>query len=118
MATNRTLVYSKLKTTREVRKRVELEQKNSCPFCASVDITKGENCFNCNQCQRPFNRPAQQGKGFTTVADGKEDVIYEVTIDHAALAQMARKAASNKNWKSVDGPVQVRVLATKKLENS
>lgn len=55
------------------------------------------------------------GTGFTTVADGAEEIYYETSIDLDALHLMARKAAGNGSWKSNDGALQVRVLATKRI---
>ncbi len=55
------------------------------------------------------------GRGFTTVPAGTEEIFYETTLDLDALHQMARKAAGNKSWKATDGPLQVKVLATRKI---
>lgn len=56
------------------------------------------------------------GTGHTSQPDGTEEIYYEVSLDLDALHQMARKAAGNKSWKATDGPLLVRVLATKRIE--
>lgn len=82
------VVYPKLRTTRQLRKRVQ--------------VTIGSN----------------GGTGFQTVPDGAEEVYYEVSLDLADLQHMARKAAANKGWKAKDGPLHLRVLATKRIEEN
>ena len=59
--------------------------------------------------------PVQEGKGFTTVDDGFEDVTYEALIDESGLDSMGRIAASNKGQRSRDGCVIVRVLKRVKV---
>lgn len=58
------------------------------------------------------------GTGHTSVHDGQEEIYYEVSIDLDAMHHMARKAAGNKSWKAKDGALQVRVLATKRIEEN
>lgn len=81
---NRQVVFTKTRTTRNLRKREQVA--------------------------------VGTGTGFITVPDGAEEIFYETSIDLDALHLMARKAASNGGWKSNDGPLQVRVLATKRIE--
>jgi hypothetical protein len=50
------------------------------------------------------------GKGFTSVPDGQERIIYEVSVDRSALHHMARKAAGNKSGVANDGALRVRVV--------
>lgn len=55
--------------------------------------------------------PATTGIGFTSVADGFEDVAYEVMLDLVGVRRLAEKAARNKSGKSKMGPLQVRVMS-------
>jgi len=53
--------------------------------------------------------------GFTTVADGLEQIEYEVYLDGDELNGMARKAARSKGRQSVDGPIKVVVISKKRI---
>lgn len=55
--------------------------------------------------------PTADGRGFTTVNDGVEDLYYETVIDLDALGELARKAALNKTGNAKDGPLYVRILS-------
>ncbi len=59
--------------------------------------------------------PATTGVGFTHIADGEEDVTYEVTLDLDAVRWMAIKAARSRGQRSTDGPLSVRVTARRPL---
>jgi hypothetical protein len=52
---------------------------------------------------------------FTSVPDGAEEITYTVNIDHAELAQLAIKAASNKSQQSTDGPIQVVIVSRRRI---
>jgi hypothetical protein len=81
-----TVIYPKLRTTRERHKQV--------PATFA---------------------PGVQGHGVTSVPDGMEEVIYEVSLDFDAVACMARRAAKSRGQKSVDGPLTVKVLKRTRL---
>lgn len=59
--------------------------------------------------------PLASGSGFTTEPDGVEEVFYETRIDMPALDYLARKAASNKAQRSIDGPLEVRILERRRI---
>lgn len=56
------------------------------------------------------------GIGHTTVRDGYEEILYEVTVDMDALDSMARVAARNKNGSSNDGPLRVKVTSRRRAQ--
>lgn len=55
------------------------------------------------------------GIGFMWEPDGQEEVFYTVEIDFKAVELMARRAATSKGQRAVDGPLVVTVERRKKL---
>lgn len=53
--------------------------------------------------------------GFMSVADGHEEITYDVAADSDLLELMAKRAARNTRGHSVDGPLSVRVTGRRKL---
>jgi hypothetical protein len=60
-------------------------------------------------------KPVVVENRFTWETEGKEKVWYEVSLDPAALENMARKAVDNERQISRAGPVRVRVLKRERL---
>lgn len=58
--------------------------------------------------------PTSDGRGTTSVPDGREELHYEATVDLGALNDMARKAAGSKAGRSTDGPLTVRIVNRKR----
>jgi len=58
----------------------------------------------------------EDGRGFKTVLDGKEEILFETEIDIDSLLCLGRKAGSNKKGFSKSGPVSVRILSRKAIE--
>jgi hypothetical protein len=59
--------------------------------------------------------PCQDGRGFTSVPDGQEEIFYETSIDLNALRLVAEQAARNKKGTSKDGPLFVRIIARRRI---
>lgn len=53
--------------------------------------------------------------GFTTEKVGEEEVIFNVAVEPAELANMARRAAANKSQRCKDGAVLVEVVTRRRL---
>jgi hypothetical protein len=51
----------------------------------------------------------------TSVEAGREEVIFETSIDLGMLEDMGRKAAGNRSQKCRDGALTVRVLSRRRL---
>ncbi len=50
------------------------------------------------------------------IPDGVEEVTYDVYLDSATVAMMAKKAAHSKGGKCLDGALRVVVTKRKKVE--
>lgn len=55
------------------------------------------------------------GVGTTSVADGREELIYSVEIDTDGMSGMALTAAKNKSGVCNDGILRVRILERRRL---
>lgn len=62
--------------------------------------------------------PGTQGYGFTSIPDGSEEYLYEVSVDLVALRLMASKAANNKSGLSNDGPLRVRITSRRRIHGN
>lgn len=67
--------------------------------------------------QVPVEITLEQGTatGTSSVADGYEEVLFNVQLDMEEVHCMARRAAKSKGQKSTDGPVRVIVTSRKRV---
>jgi hypothetical protein len=61
------------------------------------------------------SRPPVSGVGMTSIKVGTEEISFNVAIESEELAEMARRAASNKSQSSKFGALRVEVISRRRL---
>lgn len=59
--------------------------------------------------------PVGKVSGFTTVADGQEEVTFDVYLSEAGLRQLAERAAHNQRSRAIDGPLLIVVTGRRRI---